>query len=298
MIRSMTGYGTASAEHGERSLEVELRSVNGRHLKVRCRLPAGVEGLEPALKDRISRSLSRGTVTLVVDLRGRVPGSGLRLDDERVEALLDAFRTLREEYSLPGQVDLPLLVRAGGLLTEGERGEQGEGAADWVTEDLLSEPVERALDQLVGMREAEGRKLAADLRTHLDAIEEGLDRVEERAPQRLERERERLLEAVAELTEDVDVDDDRVARELALLADKWDLGEEISRARAHVESFRELLEAPAPEPVGRRLAFLAQELHRELNTTGAKANDAGISRIAVEMKNELEGIREQVENVE
>lgn len=298
MIRSMTGYGTASAEHGEWSLEVELRSVNGRHLNVRCRLPTGAESLEANLKDRISRRLSRGTVTVAVDLHGRAPGSGLRLDEERVDALLDAFRTLREDYSLPGQVDLPLLVRAGDLLTEGERPEEGGGPEEGVTEELLSEPVEEALAQLVEMRETEGRRLAADLRSHLDAIEEGLARVEERAPGRLERERERLLEAVAELTEDVDVDDDRVAREIAVLADKWDLGEEISRARAHLESFRELLEAPGPEPVGRRLSFLAQELHRELNTTGAKANDAEISRIAVEMKNELEGIREQVENVE
>lgn len=294
MIRSMTGYGSARLEHDDQVVAVEIRSVNSRHLNIRPRLPSGAEELEPALKEWVSERLSRGTVTISVEAEDSTGATELALDHERIEAYLDAFEELRDRYSLPGQVDLPLLVRAGGLLREVRSEHLG-----WLTTDLLADPVRRALDQLVSMREEEGRKLAEDLMAHLDAIEEGLDRVEERAPQRLERERERLLKAVNDLREDdVERDDDRIAREIALLADKWDLGEEVSRARAHLEAFREFLSGPPEEPVGRRLSFLAQELHRELNTTGAKANDAAISQIAVEMKNELEGVREQVENVE
>lgn len=293
MIRSMTGYGSARLEHGSRILDVEVRSVNGRHLKVRCRLPPGANELEAVLKDLVSQRISRGSVTLTLEVGGGAAGTRFTLDEERVEAYLEAFDELRERYSLSGQVNLPLLVRTGGLLREIR-----EEGMEWLTEERLEDPVNRALRQLVDMREAEGAELAEQLRTHLDAIEEGLERVEEQAPRRLERERERLLEAVSELSDRVDADDDRIAREIALLADKWNLGEEISRARAHVQALRKLLAEPAGEPVGRRMSFLAQELHRELNTTGAKANDAEISQLAVEMKNELEGIREQVENVE
>ncbi len=294
MIRSMTGYGTARVEHEGHVLEVEVRSVNGKHLTTRCRLPPGAGELEPEVKDRVSERLSRGSVTVSVEVEDGGGGTALELDTDRVEAYLEAFRELRDRYSLPGQVDLPLLVQAGGLLREAR-----ETRLPWLTSELLARAVSEALDQLVAMREEEGRKLAEDLRAHLAAIEEGLDAVEDRAPRRLERERARLVEAVEELIDGrVDADDEGVAREIALLADKWDLGEEVSRARAHVEAFRDFLSRPAAEPVGRRLTFLSQELHRELNTTGAKANDAEISRIAVEMKNELEGIREQVENVE
>jgi uncharacterized protein (TIGR00255 family) len=207
---------------------------------------------------------------------------------------LTAFRRLKDEYDLPGRPDLQLLVRAGGVLRE-----RRTTAAETVDPDVVASVVERALDGMVRMREREGVRLRDDLRDRIDAVDEGLDRVEELAPRRLERERRRLREAASELVEEVDgADADRIAREIAVLADKWDVGEEVVRARSHVESFRELLGAPSDEAVGKRLKFLVQELHREINTTGAKANDAAISREVVEMKNEIEGLREQIENVE
>lgn len=294
MIRSMTGYGAAGDHTEGMTLEVELRAVNGRHLKVRTSLPPGTEAWEPVVRDVISEQLSRGTVDARIRASAREDGPGeLELDVGRVEAYLSAFERLRAEYSLPGQVDLPLLVRAGGLLREVER-----DPTEAVDEAALRELVVDALDQLVEMRQREGERLERDLGEHLDAIERDLDRVEGLAPERLSRERERLRDAAREILDDGQVDESRVAQEIAHLADKWDLGEELARARAHVRAFRELLREPAEEPVGKRLSFLAQELHRELNTTGAKANDAEISHAVVEMKNELEGIREQVENVE
>jgi uncharacterized protein (TIGR00255 family) len=157
---------------------------------------------------------------------------------------------------------------------------------------------EAAIDQLIAMREAEGGRIAEDFRNRLDAIGSHLGAAEAQAPRRLDRERERLREAIAELTTQTTLDDDRLAREIAILADRWDLGEELVRARAHLQAFEDLLQAPDDEPVGKRLGFLAQELLREINTIGSKANDATIQHAVVEMKNEVETLREQIENVE
>ena len=292
----MTGFGSAEVDAGEASVSVEARSVNARHLRVRSSLPPGADAWEPTVRERVGARVERGQVEVAVSVEA--PGAGttaLELDRDRVEALLTAFRTLREEYGLAGQVDLPLLVRSGELLRTSRT-----AVADLVDEEAVARAVDRAMEGLVEMREREGEQLAEDLRARVEALRSGLERVEELAPRRLERERRRLREAVAELTGEAgaDADDGRLEKEIALLADKWDVGEETVRARSHLEGFDELLEAPAPEPVGKRMKFLVQELHREINTTGAKANDAGISREVVEMKNEIEKMREQIENVE
>jgi uncharacterized protein (TIGR00255 family) len=290
----MTGFGSASGPAGEATVTVDIRSVNGRHLRVDTHLPSGGEDWEMRLRKLLDGRLDRGSadVTVTLEEAGRGEGS-LELDRQRVEAYLTAFRTLREEFDVVGEVDLSLLAASGGLL----RPRMGPSAAD-VSWDAIEPVALRALDELVGMREREGERLAADLRERAAAIERAIDRVEELAPRRLDRERSRLLEAVAQLTGGKDVDAERVAREVAMLADKWDIGEEMVRARSHLEAFGELLDEPAAVPVGKRLGFLVQELHREINTTGAKANDATISQVVVEMKNELERLREQIENVE
>lgn len=297
MIRSMTGFGSSSGEFQGGRLAAEVRSVNSRHLRLELRLPVGAEAWEPELRELVRERLDRGRVALEVRLeRGEEAPPPLELDRERVEACLRAFETLREEYALPGQPDLALLVSAAGGLLRERPGEPGE----LVPISRVREACSRALDELVRMREREGERLAADLGAKVEFLRDRLERVEELAPRRLERERERLRAATEELLDDDSeaVDGDRLAREIVLLADKWDIGEEVVRARSHLDAFEELLEAPDREPVGKRLDFLAQELHREINTMGAKANDAAISREVVEMKDRLEQIREQSENVE
>lgn len=296
MIRSMTGYGSATAELDGGTVAVEVRSVNSRHLRVNVGLPSGFDEQEASLRGLVSRSVERGSVDVRVMLEEtgeRQPS--LSLNHERVEAYLEAFETLRTTYALPGSVDLPLLVACGGLLEE-----RRPDPAEWVDPEAIEEVADHALDQMLAMRRGEGERLEADLRTHLEAIGNGIGVVEKRAPERLERERERLLAAVREVVDGADLEDgdDRIAREVALTADRWDIGEEMVRARAHLEAFDELLEAPDAEAVGKRLKFLLQELQREINTMGAKANDAAISREVVEMKNELEVLREQIQNVE
>lgn len=294
MIRSMTGFGSARVDSDGTSVEAEVRSVNSRHLRIDLSLPRGGDGWEPRLRELVDGRVERGRVNVAVRVEGADGGPSLELDEERVEAYLSAFRSLKEKYDLPGRPDLSLLARTGGLLRE-----RRTTAAERVEAETVETTVGRALSGMVRMREQEGARLAEDLRARIDAVEAGLDRIEELAPRRLERERDRLRDAASELVDELDgTDEDRLAREIALLADKWDLGEEIVRARSHVASFRELLEAPADEAVGKRMKFLVQELHREINTTGAKANDAEISRQVVEMKNEIERLREQIENVE
>lgn len=297
MIRSMTGFGSSAEEFDGRILAAEARSVNSRHLRLELRLPSGAGAWDAELRELVRERLERGRVVLEVRLEGAdAAGPRLELDRERVEACLKAIETLREEYALPGRPDLALLVSAtGGLLREREA-----EVSELVPLTRVRRACSGALDELLRMREREGERLAADLREKVDFLKERLGRVEELAPRRLERERDRLRAAVGELLEEAgaEPEEDRLAREIVMLADKWDIGEEVVRSRSHLDAFEELLESPAGEAVGKRLDFLAQELLREINTMGAKANDAEISREVVEMKDWVEQIREQAENVE
>jgi len=294
MIRSMTGFGAASLPVGSAEASLELRSVNSRHLKLNLRLPSGLEHAEGEVRDLISASLRRGHVDVTMRFDDFSAGeTTIEVNDQRVEALLSAFRSIGERFGVAGDVDLALLARADRLFVE-----RSQSLDELIDVDRLKEAAGSALDQLVAMREQEGERLCQDLRTRLAAIRERLAEVERRSPERLVRERDRLRAAVAELTERLELDDDRVAREIAILADKWDLGEELVRAIAHLEAFEELLAAPSSEAVGKRLGFLSQELLREINTIGSKANDSEIQHSVVEMKNELETMREQIENVE
>ncbi len=163
---------------------------------------------------------------------------------------------------------------------------------------MICRLTEAAATEVVLLREAEGARLQRDLEERLQVIEESLVRVEEHAPERLVAERDRLRAAVAELVETHSLDEDRLAREIAYLAEKWDLNEEVVRFRSHLELFSETLQADASEPVGKRLGFLIQEMNREANTIGSKANDAKIAQTAVALKEDVERLREQVENVE
>ncbi len=294
MIRSMTGFGAASLPVGSAEASLELRSVNSRHLKLNLRLPSGLEEVEGELRELISSSVSRGHVDVTLRVDSGVAGeTSIEVNDQRVAALLDAFRSIGERFDVAGQVDLALLARADRLFVE-----RSQSVEELIDREALKAAAGRAIDQLLAMRDNEGERLSADLAGRLAAIETRLTEVESLAPVRLQRERDRLRAAVAELTERVDLDDDRLAREIAILADKWDLGEELVRARAHLQAFEQLLAAPGSEPVGKRLGFLSQELLREINTIGSKANDSGIQHSVVEMKNELESMREQIENVE
>jgi len=297
MIRSMTGFGSAEHLVPAGQLQVELRSVNHRHLNVNVRLPTALARLEPELREWLRASFNRGHVNCTVRVEPTAENgvlAGLRIDEDRVGAYLAAFRVIGERFGVPGTPDLAMLSRFNDVFVRGAPDE-----TEVVVEaEALRDVVDRAARQLTSMREEEGRRLASDLAERLTNIERALDAIGERAPERLVSERDRLRGVVGELAGGIGIDEARLAQEIAYLAERLDINEELVRFRSHIDLFRELLDAPAAEAVGKRLGFVVQEMHREANTLGSKANDAVISHRVIAIKEEVERLREQVENVE
>ncbi|MFQ5536371.1 MAG: YicC/YloC family endoribonuclease [Gemmatimonadota bacterium] len=291
----MTGFGDAEADAPVGRLRLEIRTVNHRFLNTSVKTPPGFDRFEQHIVAAIKERISRGHVSAFLSLdRSAARDSGAAgLDLDRARRYRDALQALQDEFDLPGAVDLATLARFGEIFREPEPG----SAAD-LEPELFLDLTREALAGVVALREAEGERLRADLAGRLDALAGHLEEIRVRAPQRLVAERDRLREAVRELTEQVEVDEDRLAREVAYLADRWDISEEMVRFGSHMELFREALSAPPEEPVGKRLGFLVQEMLREVNTMGSKANDAAIAQAVVAMKEEIERLREQVENVE
>jgi uncharacterized protein (TIGR00255 family) len=273
---------------------MEIKTVNHRYLNVAIKTPMGLDKLEPTISEALKRHLQRGHVSAAFSVRRDGDRDlGIRPDVEKAKAYLAAFEVLRRELHVSGDVTLSMLSH----FTELVRGPEADRSAE-IDPETVAELVEEAAAGAKTLREAEGERLAADLTARLDAIDAELDAVAARAPQRLAEQRDRLREQVRELSQQVDVDEDRLAREIAYLAERWDVNEEVVRFRSHVELFRETLSADGSEPVGKRLGFLAQEMQREANTIASKANDAQMARSAVALKEEIERLREQAENVE
>ena len=295
MIRSMTGYGEAERDTPAGRLRLEVKTVNHRFFNASIKTPSGFDPYEKAISDALKGQLGRGHIsaTLSIDRASAEVDSLPQIDLEQARGYHAALVELRDALDLPGAPDLAMLTRFGDIF----RAPEIDRTAG-VEPDEIVDMADQAATACRRMREAEGLRLADDLTERLDAIVTQLDRVESRAPERLTAHRDRLRASVRELTEQVEVDEDRLAREIAYLAERWDINEEIVRFRSHLELFRETISADGSEPVGKRLGFLVQEMHREANTVGSKANDADIAQAAVAMKEEIERLREQVENVE
>jgi uncharacterized protein (TIGR00255 family) len=297
MIRSMTGFGEAEEVTAVGVVRVEIKTVNHRFFNASLRTPPGFDRFEADIQTWVRPFLSRGHVTYALTIdrdSGEANDTLPELDLERAKRYAELLETLRRELGIEAPMNLSHVSRFGEIFRAPEPG----NASDQVNAEVIRRLSEAAAAGVVALREAEGTRLQSDLEERLGAIEETLARVEARAPERLISERNRLKAAVAELTEAHSVDEDRLAREIAYLAEKWDINEELVRFRSHGELFHETLQADASEPVGKRLGFLIQEMNREANTIGSKANDAEIAQAAVALKEEVERLREQVENVE
>jgi uncharacterized protein (TIGR00255 family) len=294
MIRSMTGFGEAERSTPAGRLRLELRTVNHRYLNVNARLPSALIAWEPHLREWLRGPFQRGHVncTLRLETESESASVPLRLDEDRAAAYLRVLREMGERFGLPGTPDLAMLARFDVI----SRQEPEEAVA--VGEADLRALVREAALRTVEMREEEGRRLEVDLRERLAAISRALDEILRLAPERLSAERGRIRHVVAELMEGHPLDEARLAQEIAHLAERLDVSEEVVRFRSHLELFAQLLDASPEEAVGKRLGFLVQEMHREANTTGSKANDARIAHLVVSIKDEVERLREQVENVE
>lgn len=294
MIRSMTGYGEAARPTAAGTLLVEVRTVNHRHFNANLRMPSTLARWESDVREWLRAGFARGHVNCSVRLEApEGTPRGVRLDEERVVTYVALLDQLRERFGISGAADLATVSRFPDIFVRDEGGE----AAEIDPADLRA-AIDDAARATTRMRDDEGRRLQADLEGRIAAIEAALDDIARLAPERLAAERDRLRAAVQELAGGVAVDPDRLAQEVAYLAERWDVNEELVRFRAHNEAFREFLAADVSEPVGKRLSFLVQEMHREANTIGSKANHAGIAHRVVAIKEEVERLREQVENVE
>jgi uncharacterized protein (TIGR00255 family) len=290
MPRSMTGFGAAEGAVSGGRLRLEVRTVNHRHLNVQLRVPSELADLEAEMRERLRAHVVRGHVAVSGRWLEEPPqAAGVVVDKARAAAVVAALRDAARELGLSGDVDIALLARIPDVL----RVTRAETTPD---RDAVLGVLDGAAAACAAAREREGVALAAELRARADALDVLRMRVVERAPERVVAERARLQAAVQELAGGVAVDPGRLAQEIAFLADRLDVTEELVRFGTHLDALRAALDGGGS--VGRELGFVLQELLREANTMGSKANDAGMSQAVIAMKSELDKLREQVENLE
>lgn len=292
MISSMTGYGRGEATGNGRRFVVEIRSVNHRYADFAIRLPKEYATLEDRMRKYIQSRIDRGHLDVYVNaqsLGGRK--RQLQVDKELAIAYYNSLEELKGHLGLSGTVDIEVMTRLPDIFVLEELPEEAEQY--W---PALEAALGEALDRLIRMRGAEGKALAVDMENRVTCIEHLLVAVRERAPLVIDEYRERLARRINELTGDNTLDGDRLALEVSLFADRSDITEELVRLGSHLQQLHGALTGGGT--VGRKLQFILQEIHRELNTVGSKAGDSEISRKIVEAKSELEKLREQAQNVE
>jgi len=290
----MTGYGRGECAEDGSKVTVELSSVNRKQMEISLNLPRELESLESRVRDEINREISRGRLAVKVSLHaadGDWSGR-LKLNAPLAKAYARELNRLAKELKLAGAVSLEVLVRAPGVLQADD--EFGDVEKFW---PAAEKALRKALAALIKMREREGAHLADDLKKRIAVIRQSVERIQKRAPEVVkyfqEQLRERIKNAGLEMPA---VDDERLLKEIVYFADRSDISEELTRLQSHFQQFNDC--AKSKEPVGRTLDFLTQEMNREVNTIGSKANDSLISREVVALKAELEKFREQVQNVE
>jgi len=292
MLRSMTGFGAGDLTTAAGRYTVEARSLNHRFLEVVVRLPRDLSSLEDRIRALVQRRILRGRVEIAIirenyGKRART----VKIDVDLAKTFTSALHDLKQALELPGIADLSMLVGLPDLIKVEEQKEDLE--ASWPP---ISEGVGQALERLVGMREAEGAQLARDLGERLERLSQRADEIERRAPVVVKDYAGRLKRRIGELVGTIPVDEGRVATEVAMFADRCDIAEEVTRFRSHLAQIRQTLDGDGA--IGRTLEFIVQELGREANTMGSKANDLEIARAVIAIKGELESLREQIQNVE
>lgn len=293
MVKSMTAYGRAEHNFEDMVLLAEIRSVNHRYRDIVFRIPRNYQPLEDELKQVISDRVRRGRieVSLQIDGNGDVPPSKLQLNSLLVKSYLGIFEQLKEEFGIEARISGDLLCQLKDIIVARPETVDIEKMKPGFHEVLL-----KALDSYDFMRCREGEALEQDFRERLRTIRSYAAEIEERAPEAVDRRAAKLKERIVSMVGDLNVDDARLAQEVAILAEKADVTEELVRLKSHCNQFEEFLSRN--DALGRRLDFLLQEINREVNTLSVKVSDASISSIVVEMKAELEKLREQIQNVE
>ena len=292
MIQSMTGFGRCQKTLGSRDITVEIKAVNHRYLEFSSRLPRSLGFIEDKLNAQVQSRIARGKVEVSVTVaEQKGSASRVTLNEGLALSYLEELRIFARKNGLTDDLTLSDFCRLPDLFTT--RMAEVDEEALWRD---ISETADGALDSFIAMRRREGEKLSADLAAKLYNILTLVEAVERRSPETMEAYRQRLYKKLGELLADRQIDDSRVLTEAALFADKVAVDEETVRLRSHIDQFRHIL--TLEEPVGRKLDFLVQEMNREANTIGSKAQDAEMARIVVELKSEIEKVREQIQNIE
>lgn len=292
MIKSMTGYGRSQKVLNGRDILVEIRSVNHRYYEYNSRIPRAYNYIDEKLKVLLKSKISRGKVDVSVtisNIEGR--DTEIVINKGVAEGYVNALRSVAEELNVVDDLTLSNLIKLPDVFNVQKTPDNEEEV--W---NDVSETAAEALERFVAMRETEGEKMRLDVLQKSESILEMVARIEELSPQTVGNYRERLYKKLSELLENHDIDEQRILTEAAVFADKVAVDEETVRLRSHISQLRELVNSD--ESIGRKLDFIVQEMNREVNTIGSKAQDLGITKLVVDMKAELEKIREQIQNIE
>lgn len=291
MIRSMTGFGRSEIQRDGVILVTEIRSVNNKFCEISLRLPKWLTHFESKVRALVQKKILRGKLSVSITWNGDGNDLALCLDENVADRYFGLLKALKERYGLSGEISLQTFVGIPDLLCP----EKGP-AADENSWKLVEEGVNKAIDDVISMKDAEGKTLSEDLTARVGVLLDHVGRIEKRAPVRVEEAKQKLRARLSELLERGDVPEDRLALEVVIFTDKLDCTEECVRLRAHAKQFAALIDGQ--ELSGRKLNFLLQEMNREANTIGAKAADIEIVGEVVNIKDEIEKLREQVQNVE
>lgn len=291
MIKSMTGFSKAEFSEEGMFASVEIKSLNGKYLELNCRMPRNLQHKENEVREIVRKYLTRGTVSINITLEIDSVKKSLSLNPEIAKHIYEQLNGLRKELKIKEAVKLEQVLSFSTYMLETEQNE------DEVRQmQLIKKVLNHSLKNLDMMKKKEGQQLIKDLNNRMRIIVESVDKIEKLGIQRVPAEREKLKQRLAQFFENDEYDEQRLQMEMVLMADKLDISEEVVRLKSHFKFYGEILKNE--EAPGRKINFLLQEIHREINTIGSKASDANISQLVVNVKEELEKIREQIQNIE
>lgn len=291
MIRSMTGFSKAEVSENGIAVTIELKSLNGRNLDISVRLPRNLNHKEIELRDILKKNISRGTLSININVQRTEVAQGFSFNNEAAKACYEALNNFRADLKLKETIKLEHVLHFANTFPQPEQSDDSEN--EW---KVVMKALKNAVIQINKMKMNEGQQISKDMLARMKKIAGIIDKVESISTNKIPEEREKLRQRVAQLFDSDEIDEHRIQMELVLIADKLDISEECVRMRSHIKFFFETFKEQ--EPIGRKINFLMQEMNREVNTIGSKSNDTEIAHLVVAVKEDLERIREQVQNLE
>jgi uncharacterized protein (TIGR00255 family) len=291
MIKSMTGFGRGETSLNNITFSVDIKTVNHRYSDISVRMPRMASALEEKVREYISSKLSRGKIDVYINYDSFGQDTKVKLDTNLASAYVDSLNTLKEQFGIKDEISLSLLTRFSDIL----KLETEEKDLDFLW-GVMSSALEQAVGSLVEMRSREGERLSKDMVSKLDNIKATVDEIKAKSANLVEVYKNKLYDKIRELTKDIQFDENRLLTEVAIFADKASIDEEIVRLGSHIEEFKKTLSINGS--IGKKLDFIVQEMNREVNTIGSKSSDLGVVNNVIEIKTEIEKIREQVQNIE